>query len=84
MMEKLMNTVEDFEAVLTTIDGKVSVLKTDMETLLAKLAAIPPGGLTPAQQAAIDAAVVHAQKIATDLGAIDTEVNPPPAPTPAA
>jgi len=76
--EKIMSTIEDFEATLTAIDGKVATVKTDVETLIAKLAAIPPGGLTPAQQAAIDGAVVHAQKIATDLGGIDTEVNPAP------
>lgn len=75
---RLMASISDFETALAAIDEKVGVVKTDVETLIAKLAAIPPGGLTPEQQAAIDAAVQHAQNIATSLGAIDTEVNPSP------
>ena len=36
--------------------------------------------MTPEQQAALDAAVAHAQAIADGLGAIDTKVNPPTPP----
>ena len=39
------------------------------------------GKYPPEQQAAIDDIATHDQGIATSLGAIDTEVNPP-APTP--
>lgn len=76
ILEKIMSTIDDFETALASIDTQVAKISTDVDTLLAKLAAIPTGGLTPEQQAAIDAAVVHAQGIATSLGAIDTKVNP--------
>ena len=79
----IMSDVTDLKPALDAIDAKVTVVKTDVDTLLAKLAAIPTAGLTPAQQAAIDDAVAHANIIAASLGAIDTEVNPPaPTPTP--
>ena len=81
--EKIMSDVTDLKPALDAIDAKVTVVKTDVDTLLAKLAAIPTAGLTPAQQAAIDDAVAHANIIAASLGAIDTTVNPPaPTPTP--
>jgi len=80
--ETIMSEVTDLKPALDAIDAKVTVVKTDVDTLLAKLAAIPTAGLTPAQQAAIDDAVAHANIIAASLGAIDTTVNPP-APTPA-
>jgi hypothetical protein len=76
--EKIMADVTDLKPALDAIDAKVSVVKTDVDTLLAKLAAIPTVGLTPAQQAAIDDAVAHANIIAASLGAIDTTVNPAP------
>ena len=81
--ESIMSQVTDLKPVLDLIDTKVSAVKTDVDTLLAKLANIPTGGLTPEQQAAIDDAVQHANSIAASLGAIDTTVNPPaPTPTP--
>jgi hypothetical protein len=72
--ETIMATVEEFKAVLDTIDTSVTAVKADTEGLLAKLAAIPTPGMTPEQQAAIDAAVVQAQSIADRLGAIDASV----------
>src|SRR5258706_16295558 len=63
--ETIMSTLDDLTAILNTIDGQVTKVKTDGDTLLAKLTAIPPGGLTPAQQTAIDDAVTHAVGIAT-------------------
>ena len=81
--EKIMSDVTDLKPALDAIDAKVTVVKTDVDTLLAKLAAIPTAGLTQAQQTAIDDAVAHANIIAASLGAIDTTVNPPaPTPTP--
>ena len=77
--ELIMSTFDDLTAQLTAIAAAVTTVKTDVDGLLAKLAAIPPAGLTPAQQTALDAAVTTAQGIATSLGAIDTEVNPKPA-----
>jgi len=80
--EKIMSTLQDLSDTLTTIDGKVTAVAADVDALIAKLAAIPTAGLTPEQQLALDAAVVHAQAIATSLGAIDTKVNPPAPPAP--
>src|SRR6266404_7985938 len=76
VMETIMSAITDLKPILDSITGKVSTVKTDVETLLAKLAAVPTVGLTPDQQAAIDAAVAQAQGIADSLGAIDAEVNP--------
>jgi uncharacterized protein YoxC len=82
-LESIMATLADIQSTLATVDTALGVVKTDVETLLAKIAAIPAGGLTPEQQAAIDDIAQHVQGIATSLGAIDTEVNPPaPTPTP--
>ena len=75
-MERLMSTFADLQTSLDAVAADVAIVKTDVETLLAKLAAIPPAGLTPEQQAALDAAVTQAQAIATSLGAINAEVNP--------
>jgi hypothetical protein len=74
--EKIMSDIADLEAALTAIDAKVVTVKADVDELLAKLAAIPTPGLTPEQQAAIDAAVAHANGIAASLGAIDATVHP--------
>lgn len=82
-MDVLMSTFDDLKAALDSVSADVATVKTDVETLLAKLAAIPPAGMTPEQQAALDSAVAQAQGIATSLGAINAEVNPPPAPAPA-
>ena len=75
-LETIMATVADLEAALTAIDGKVATVKSDVDELLAKLAAIPTADMTPEQQAAIDGAVVHAQAILGSLGAIDAAVHP--------
>lgn len=77
--ETLMATLADVQAKQTATDAAIAKVKTDVETLLAKIAAIPPGGLTPEQQAAIDDIAQHADNINTALGAVDTEANPPAA-----
>ena len=82
-LDRLMSTFDDLTATLNSISVKVTAVKSDVDSLLAKLAAIPPAGMTSAQQAALDAAVSTAQGIATSLGAIDAEVNPPAPPAPA-
>lgn len=88
---RIMSTLQDMTDTLAVIDTKVAAVDTkvtavgtDVDTLLAKLAAFPTAGLTPEQQAALDAAVVHAQGIATSIDAIgtslasiDTKANPP-------
>lgn len=66
-----MADISDIKPALDAIDAQVTKVKTDVDTLVAKLGAVPTGGLTPAQQAAIDDAVAHANGIAASLGAID-------------
>jgi hypothetical protein len=73
--EKIMSTLQDMADALTSIDSGVKAVGTDVDTLVAKLTAIPTTGLTPAQQTALDAAVVHAQAISTSLKAIDAKAN---------
>jgi len=74
VMETIMATLEELNAALTTISSEVDKVSADTDNLLAKLAAIPTGGLTPEQQAAIDSAVVSATAIADRLKAIDDKV----------
>ena len=74
-----MSTLADAQAKQAKTDTLIATIKTDVETLLAKVAAIPPAGLTPEQQAAIDDIANHADAINNALGGIDAEVNPPAA-----
>ena len=76
----IMATLEELNALLVTIGDEVGKVSADTDNLLAQLQAIPPGGLTPAQQQAIDTAVASAQSIATRLQALDDKVpETPPA-----
>lgn len=75
----LMSSFDDLAAAQSVTDAKVAAVKSDVEKLLGLLAAIPPAGMTPEQQAALDAAVVHAGAINDSLSAVDAEVNPPAA-----
>lgn len=77
--ETIMADINDLKPALDAIDVKVAAVKTDVDNLIAKLSAVPPAGLTPEQQTAINDAVAHAQNIAASLGAIDTTANPPAA-----
>ena len=72
--ETFMSTLEELTAALSTISTEVDKVSADTDNLLAQLAAIPTGGLTPEQQAAIDAAVASATAIAERLTAIDNKV----------
>lgn len=72
--ETIMATLDELNAALATISSEVDKVSADTDNLLAQLAAIPPGGLTPEQQAAIDAAVASANSIATRLQAMDDKV----------
>ena len=81
--DAIMSTFDDLKSAMDGIAGSVSTVKTDVETLLTKLSQVPTAGMTPEQQAALDAAVQQAQGIKESLGNIDAEVNPPaPAPAP--
>lgn len=82
LMEYIMSNFDDLKSALAGIGDKVTTVKTDVETLLAKLTDLqnnPPSGMTPEQQASLDDAVTTAQGIAESLGAIDAEANPPAA-----
>ena len=72
--ETIMATLEELTTVLGTISTEVDKVSKDTDNLLAQLAAIPTGGLTPEQQAAIDSAVQSATAIADRLKAIDDKV----------
>jgi hypothetical protein len=72
-----MASFDDLKAAQADTDAKVAAVKTDMEALIAKLAAVPPGGLTAEQQAALDDAVTHAKAINDALSVVDGEANPP-------
>lgn len=74
----IMSTLADIQAAQAITDQKITAITADVQTLLAKIAAIPPGGLTPDQQAAIDDIATHAGKINDALSTIDTTANPPP------
>ncbi len=78
--ETMMSTLEELTGLLTEIGTEVDKVSADTDKLLADLAAIPTGGLTPEQQASIDAAVVSATAIRDRLKAIDDKVPdvPPP------
>lgn len=76
---KIMATLADVQAKQAATDAAIATVKTDVETLLAKIASFPPSGLTPEQQAAIDDIAAHADKINDSLSAVDIEANPPPA-----
>ena len=72
----IMSTLADLTTQLNAISVDVTTVGNDVQTLLAKLAAIPPAGLTAAQQAALDAAVATATNIAASLRAIDVTTHP--------
>ena len=74
VMETIMATLDELNASFVTISSAVDKVSADTDNLLAQLAAIPPGGLTPEQQAAIDAAVSSATAIADRLKALDDKV----------
>jgi hypothetical protein len=79
--ETIMATLEELNAVFAVISSSLDKVSADTDNVLAQLANIPPGGLTPEQQAAIDSAVSSATAIADRLKAIDEkvpDVNPNP------
>lgn len=78
-VDRIMSTLEELTGLLTEIGTEVDKVSADTDNLLAQLAAIPPGGLTPEQQAALDAAVASATAIRDRMAALDAKV--PEAPT---
>ena len=74
---RIMSNFDDLKAAQAATDALITKVSGDIATLLGKLANIPPGGLTPEQQAALDDAVAHANAINASLTAADTSANPP-------
>lgn len=70
----IMSTLEQLTGLLTEIGAEVDKVSADTDNLLAQLAAIPTPGMTPEQQAAVDAAVASATAIRDRLSALDTKV----------
>ncbi len=66
-----MATVEDIQAAQAVTDTLVAKLAAD---IIAKIASIPPGGLTPEQQAGLDDIAAHAGKINEALTGVDATV----------
>jgi hypothetical protein len=73
-LEIIMSTLEELTGVLGEIGAEVEKVSADTDKLLADLAAIPTPGMTPEQQAAVDAAVVSATAIRDRLKALDDKV----------
>jgi hypothetical protein len=73
--ESIMSSFDDLKAAQAATDAKIASVKADVEKLMALLAAIPPAGMTPEQQAALDEAVAHASSINDSLSAVD-DLNP--------
>lgn len=65
----------DFSTAQTDLDNAIAKVATDVQTLLAKVATLPPD-----QQAEVTAEVTALQASTAALGAIDTSANPPAKP----
>ena len=74
-MEAMMATLEEIQASQAVTDTKIAAVAADVTALLEKIASIPPAGLTPEQQAAIDDIAAHASKINDGLSGIDASAN---------
>jgi hypothetical protein len=74
-LESIMASFEELKAAQDETIVKIAAVKADVEKLMALLAAIPIPGMTPEQQAALDAAVTHATAINDALAAVDA-LNP--------
>lgn len=80
-----MANFDDLNNALAAISDGVGKVKTDTDSLLAKITELqqnPPTGMTPEQQAALDTAVSLAQGIAGRVTEIDNLVPDPVPSTP--
>lgn len=73
-VDKIMATLEELNGLLGEIGSEVGKVAADTQSLLDKLAAIPTPGMTPEQQAALDAAVASATAIRDNLKSLDDKV----------
>lgn len=83
--QQLMATIDNLTAVVTQITADDGALKTALDSVVAALVAAKAGGFTPAQQAALDAAVsqlttAHAALQADAVEATSAVTPPPPGP----
>lgn len=78
-LENAMATLEELNTALAAIAAEVDKVSADTDNLLQQLTNIPPAGLTPEQQAALDAAVASANTISDRLKVIDDKVPDPTA-----
>lgn len=72
--ETMMSTLEELTGLLTEIGNEVGKISADTDNLLDQLSKIPTPGMTPEQQAAVDAAVASATAIRDRLKALDDKV----------
>lgn len=80
-LERKMSALDDKLAAIKASQAatvtKIAAVKTDLETVLGKIANFPDGGLTADQQNALVDIEAHSEAISDSLSAIDTEANPP-------
>lgn len=86
IMAKVEDKINELNGVLETIGASVTGVQSDVSSLSTEIQSLKDqiasgGGLTPAQEAAFDAAIVKARSAADALAALDS-LNPatPPAP----
>lgn len=85
LMTALDDQLSTLNAGLAEVSATIGKVSADTDNLLAQLANFPPAGLTPEQQAALDAATASVTSIRDSLAALDAKVPepvPPPEPTP--
>lgn len=73
-VNKIMASVEQLTTVIQAISGEVDKVSADTDNLLNQLSNIPTNGLSPEQQAALDAAVASAEQIVARLQSLDERV----------
>lgn len=69
--ELLSMSFQDLKDALVAADAKADAIKADVVLLMEKLAAIPVGGMTPEQEAALSEATALAGSLRDKLGSID-------------
>jgi hypothetical protein len=73
--EILLMSFQELKDALVAADAKADAIKADVDALMAKLAEIPVGGMTPEQEALLAEATALANGLKDKLGVID-DMNP--------
>jgi len=71
---RIMSTLQELTDLLSDIGTEVGKVSADTDNLLTQLANIPQAGMTPEQQAQLDAAVASATAIRDQLKSLDEKV----------